>query len=894
MIDRDLIRKAETGDVDSIITLANAYYDGIDGEGNCYKAFELYSKALEAEPENVRAINCLGNCYNHGVGVDQDTKKAEELYRKAANIGDPFAQYNLARHLEKRNDSECLEWYEEAYKNGDVDAPLCKAIIFLEGKIVPEDRKKYIDYLIKADEIGNNGATLDLACAYLQGDLVEKSIDKGFELMQKAAAGGNKYAANNLSVMYEEGFGIEADTEKSIEWAKNAANLGDTERIFQLAVTYFYGDKSTPEDKSKAVEFFILAANAGSSTAMENLGICYSNGYGVEVDKNKSVEWLEKAAREGSREAIDNLKDLYAEVDPDNYATKYFELVRSIADDGYYYAMVKTHLCLRDGDGVDKNIEMAMSYLDKAFEDEYADACFIKGAYFFNGVFGLEKDRSKAVHLWEIAANKDHIQAAGALGECYRDGDGVEASKEKALEWFNKANELGSVTACFKLGLAYDKDGFADTNYAKAAEFYKEAFDNGYTDAGFNLGRLYEKGLGVVKDEKTAFWFYKSAADHGNPLGIAATGISLYFGTGTEKDEKLGIKYAEKAKAAGCDSVDSFLALVYSNIKSPDIDPQKAFEFNLKRAEAGDSEAQFHVYEAFFDGIGVEEDLNKANAWLKASADGGHVNSQAIFGLQRVLVHSDVSGIHYLEKASEAGHLHAMYELANIYLDGINGVTINKNRAIELYRRAAEAGSSKAQNALGLCYTTGNGVPKDDDEAFSWYSVAADQGEKFAMRNLAICYQNGEGTAVNKTLASYWFDKAAAQGDAFAKCALADIYAEGEGVIANDQRAEALYNEVIAMGEGEYYTQALHGLALLYSNKIKDHSKAFPLWRELAVRGNTSAKFNLGVYYFKGWGVTKDDVQAQYWWQQAADEGDKSAAKNLKLLKNGYKRLNNS
>lgn len=147
-------------------------------------------------------------------------------------------------------------------------------------------------------------------------DLPIMSKKKGIGLMEKSANAGNKTAASNMSLAYKKGDGVETNIEKSIEWAIKAAKLGDDDTIFQYAVAYFDGEDPVTEDKAKAVEFFVLAANAGSSTAMENLGVCYNNGYGVALDKNKAIEWFEKAAKEGGfKKAMDNLEDLYPEVD---------------------------------------------------------------------------------------------------------------------------------------------------------------------------------------------------------------------------------------------------------------------------------------------------------------------------------------------------------------------------------------------------------------------------------------------------------------------------------------------------------------------------------------------------------------------------------------------------
>lgn len=77
---------------------------------------------------------------------------------------------------------------------------------------------------------------------------------------------------------------------------------------------------------------------------------------------------------------------------------------------------------------------------------------------------------------------------------------------------------------------------------------------------------------------------------------------------------------------------------------------QKAFEFNLQRAGKGDVEAQYHVYEAYWNGVGVEEDHEKANRWLKNAADGGHTISQALMGFHEMIFGDASTAVQYWEK----------------------------------------------------------------------------------------------------------------------------------------------------------------------------------------------------------------------------------------------------
>ena len=86
------------------------------------------------------------------------------------------------------------------------------------------------------------------------------------------------------------------------------------------------------------------------------------------------------------------------------------------------------------------------------------------------------------------------------------------------------------------------------------------------------------------------------------------------------------------------------------------------------------------------------------------------------------------------------------------YLDDL----MNLKRAVEWYKKAAEAGNSKAMNNLAVMYAKGKGVDIDKNQAFHWFKKSAEAGNIVAMRNLAKCYRNGEGVTQNIAQAEYW------------------------------------------------------------------------------------------------------------------------------------------
>lgn len=52
---------------------------------------------------------------------------------------------------------------------------------------------------------------------------------------------------------------------------------------------------------------------------------------------------------------------------------------------------------------------------------------------------------------------------------------------------------------------------------------------------------------------------------------------------------------------------------------------------------------------------------------------------------------------------------------------------MDKGKAAEWYRKAADQGHAEAQFKLGKMYATGNGVEKDEGKAAEWHRKAAAQ-----------------------------------------------------------------------------------------------------------------------------------------------------------------------
>jgi TPR repeat protein len=125
-----------------------------------------------------------------------------------------------------------------------------------------------------------------------------------------------------------------------------------------------------------------------------------------------------------------------------------------------------------------------------------------------------------------------------------------------------------------------------------------------------------------------------------------------------------------------------------------------------------------------------------------------------------------------LERLIAKGNVSAMLALAYISPD---------NKAADLMRRAAEAGSPQGMILFGMTQLTGKGIEKDPIDGVRLIRRAADTGSTRAMLILANFYNSGTyGVGFNPDEARSLVAKAASLGDPSAKEMLASLAEAGE------------------------------------------------------------------------------------------------------------------
>jgi TPR repeat protein len=64
------------------------------------------------------------------------------------------------------------------------------------------------------------------------------------------------------------------------------------------------------------------------------------------------------------------------------------------------------------------------------------------------------------------------------------------------------------------------------------------------------------------------------------------------------------------------------------------------------------------------------------------------------------------------------------------------GVSLDFNRAFQLFTDSAQSGNPEAARYLGIMYLRGKGVAKNYDKALEWFTKAADGGDELAIKNV--------------------------------------------------------------------------------------------------------------------------------------------------------------
>lgn len=226
-------------------------------------------------------------------------------------------------------------------------------------------------------------------------------------------------------------------------------------------------------------------------------------------------------------------------------------------------------------DSISPDLQRSLSLYRKSAEEGYLPAQNYLGFLYYKGE-GMEKNVDSALFWIEKAAMAGDIKAAGNMGYLLSEAPDIEHDYSKAFLWLSKAAEAGLQTSFTQLADLYRQGLGVAPDTLKATALYERALKSRIPDAQQRLLAM----MGYKWKELS-------------PDSALHLGLKYY----TEGAPVIGVELFENAAAGGNAKAMTLIGDAYSRGIGINYNHDRAFEYFLRGALQGDPSAQFVVAE---------------------------------------------------------------------------------------------------------------------------------------------------------------------------------------------------------------------------------------------------------------------------------------------------------
>lgn len=444
-------------------------------------------------------------------------------------------------------------------------------------------------------------------------------------------------------------------------------------------------------------------------------------------------------------------------------ALKY--LVEGANDGGvyaqYWYGYL---LAFADGQRVQRDVQKAIYYLERAADKQMPLANYYLGRIYFRREFG-RLNYTLSAKYFKIALDNGVAQAkfnyAYSISErsCYYFNEAEAITLYEELE-----EEYKDGIAANNIGAIYSRRN-DDESKKKAFEYFTLGVERGENLAVSNLIYCYKEGAGCPKDFSKIYKLAKRCVDGGNEVHLNTLGECYEYGYGVEQSFDKALEYYDKHLSKYPQDVQCL--------------------YNLG-----------HCYMSLCDGqrAAVSNSAQPVTA-AQAREESLKYYRKAIDEGEKLLSDRQYIGIY-----GENAYISSPYDF---YID-TTVKTFKYNKVGEFGRYPSQATrfdtpcNAKADNAQ-LKYWDARatffvGVYNDvvlcrKQAAVNWYSKAANVNYTNALYNLARCCELGDGVSKDVKKAVYYYEKAHYNHHAMASYRLGVLYSSSDEIERDNERA---------------------------------------------------------------------------------------------------------
>lgn len=321
---------------------------------------------------------------------------------------------------------------------------------------------------------------------------------------------------------------------------------------------------------------------------------------------------------------------------------------------------------------------------------------------------GTEQDYEKAFEWFERSAKQKNKFAQFSLANLYYYGNGVEKDLSQAFLWYQRSSSQGQPYAAYYIAQMYRYGEYVTKDNDTAQRYYQQALsgflkiesdDMADDDLFYKLGQMFKLGLGTDSDVTKAIEYFRRSAEMNNKNGLFEYGKALLIGEHIPQNTDSAVKLLEKAVKLKNSNAKRFLALEYISGEHLEQDIEKGIALLTECADSGDVIACYRLGKIYLQGEIMSQNLDKAEKYLLLAEDSEYTQ----YALAKLYLQEEKydiqKAVNYFENCADKNHW-ASYQLGRIYLFGAEGLTKDKEQAIEWFTKSANAGNEYAQAML--------------------------------------------------------------------------------------------------------------------------------------------------------------------------------------------------
>jgi hypothetical protein len=388
---------------------------------------------------------------------------------------------------------------------------------------------------------------------------------------------------------------------------------------------------------------------------------------------------------------------------------------------------------LHGGKGPVLNKAISKKYYTLSAAQDNAEAQY-NLAYYYEKTTSSAQNINKAVELYTLSASSGNHLAQNNLGLLMLSDRTGNKDVKKAIEWITKAAEGGNIFSQHTLGSSLCLGKYGLKKDLKAGTMWlRKSIDQG------NLKpiRLYNHFVSLSYPKAERFALQIEVLSKGSELGHAYSmgwyGRMMINGDGIKKDRVEGVKWVQKSAALGDYHGLADLADIYRHgVGDVKRDFVKAVEIHKELAKKGHLVSMNNLGSIYYHGKGnVKKDYKLSAKYYQMNVDHGSERNLRVLGnIYRDGVGVDIDiekAIGLYQRAIEVNQYAGYASIGDTYVDDSRGVK-DIGKAMHNYTKGAELGDQYSQNALAEIYEKGaDGVIVDLDEAIKLYRTAAKQ-----------------------------------------------------------------------------------------------------------------------------------------------------------------------